>query len=161
MNVAHVLAVKGHTVVTVQPHRTLLEVAGILTEHRIGATVVAGNDSRILGIVSERDIVKAIARHGRAALDDAVSKHMTEKVVTCDEDAMMNDIMDIMTAGKFRHLPVIKTWAAHGHHLDRGRREISYRCDGERAGRDAQLHHHVVRQAMPFRPASSGMPSRP
>ena len=108
MNVAHVLAVKGHTVVTVQPHRTLLEVAGILTEHRIGATVVAGNDSRILGIVSERDIVKAIARHGRAALDDAVSKHMTEKVVTCDEDAMMNDIMDIMTAGKFRHLPVIK-----------------------------------------------------
>ena len=108
MNVAHVLAAKGHTVVTVQPHRTLGEVAKLLTEHRIGATVVAGGDGRISGIVSERDIVRAIAHHGREALDDAVSKHMTEKVVTCDEDAMMSDIMDIMTAGKFRHLPVLK-----------------------------------------------------
>ncbi len=107
MNVAHVLDLKGRTVVTVQPHRTLSEAAKLLTEHRIGATVVAGLDGKILGIISERDIVKAIAKEGPAALENAVSRHMTEKVVTCDEDAMMTDLMDVMTTGKFRHLPVV------------------------------------------------------
>jgi len=107
MNVAHVLAMKGHSVVTVQPHRTLLEVARTLSEYRIGAAVVSGHDGAILGIISERDIVKAIAAHGNGALEAAVSRYMTEKVVTCDEDAMMSDVMDVMTSGKFRHLPVV------------------------------------------------------
>lgn len=108
MNVAHVLGIKGRNVITVRPHRTLGEAAKLLTEHRIGATVVAGSDAKILGILSERDIVKAIAKEGAAALDHAVSRHMTEKVVTCDEDTLMNDVMDIMTSGKFRHLPIVR-----------------------------------------------------
>lgn len=107
MNVAHVLAVKGHSVVTVQPHRTLLEAARTLSEYHIGAAVVAGHDGAILGIISERDIVRAVSAHGAGALDSAVSRFMTEKVVTCDEDAMMSDVMDVMTTGKFRHLPVV------------------------------------------------------
>ena len=107
MNVAHVLKIKGNAVVTVSPHRTLQEAARLLTEHHIGATVVCGSDGKIVGIISERDIVKAIAHHGASALEHAVSKYMTEKVITCGEDALMSDLMDIMTAGKFRHLPIV------------------------------------------------------
>lgn len=60
----------------------------------------------MLGILSERDIVRAVAA-GPAALDDAVSKHMTERVITCAPDMLIYDVMDMMTAGRFRHLPVI------------------------------------------------------
>ncbi len=108
MNVARVLDMKGRVVVTVQPHRTLSEAAKMLTEHKIGATVVGSGDGKILGIISERDIVRAIAHSGASALENPVSKHMTEKVVTCGEEALMSDLMDVMTTGKFRHLPVVR-----------------------------------------------------
>lgn len=107
MNVARILDLKGRNVITVQPHRTLNEAAKMLTEHKIGAAVVSGSDSRILGIISERDIVRAVSNGGAAALEHAVSRHMTEKVVTCDETSLMGDLMDVMTTGKFRHLPVV------------------------------------------------------
>jgi CBS domain-containing protein len=108
MNVARVLDLKGRKVITIQPHRTLAEAAQLLTEYKIGATIVSGNNDGILGIISERDIVRAICEHGAAALEHSVSKHMTSKVVTCDEDSAMSDLMDVMTVGKFRHLPVLK-----------------------------------------------------
>jgi CBS domain-containing protein len=108
MNVSRVLDLKGRKVITVQPHRTLAETATLLTEYGIGATIVSGNDNKILGIISERDIVRAISKHGASALEHSVSKHMTERVVTCDEDSSMGDLMDVMTIGKFRHLPVLK-----------------------------------------------------
>jgi CBS domain-containing protein len=114
MNVSRVLELKGRTVLTVQPHRTLSEVAKLLTEHKIGATVVSGSDGRITGIISERDIVRAIAINGAAALENSVSKHMTEKVITCEENALMSDLMEVMTAGKFRHLPVVKNGRLSG-----------------------------------------------
>ncbi len=107
MNVARILDIKGRNVITVQPHRTLNEVSKMLTEHKIGAAVVSGNDAKILGIISERDIVRAISNSGSAALEHAVSKHMTEKVITCNENSLMSDLMDVMTTGKFRHLPVV------------------------------------------------------
>ncbi len=107
MNVARVLDLKGRNVITVQPHRTLNEAAKMLTEYKIGAAVVSGSDSRILGIISERDIVRAVSNGGAAALEHSVSRHMTEKVVTCDENSLMGDLMDVMTTGKFRHLPVV------------------------------------------------------
>ena len=107
MNVARVLDLKGRNVITVQPHRTLNETARMLSEHKIGAAVVCGSDLKILGIISERDIVRAISNSGAASLEHAVSRHMTEKVITCDENSLMGDLMDVMTAGKFRHLPVV------------------------------------------------------
>ena len=106
MTVAHILADKGPDVVTIQPHRTIAEASRLLAAHRIGAVLVTGADGKILGILSERDIVRAVAA-GPATLDDAVSKHMTERVVTCTPDMVVYDVMDVMTAGRFRHLPVL------------------------------------------------------
>lgn len=108
MTVARILASKGREVVTTQPHRTMREVADILSQRRIGAVVVVGADGVVLGIASERDIVRAVARQGAAALDDAVSRHMTAKVVTTTEDGTVKRLMEQMTAGRFRHVPVIR-----------------------------------------------------
>lgn len=114
MNVARILDLKGRVVITVQPHRTLNETARMLTEHKIGAAIVSGSDSKILGIISERDIIRAISSSGASALEHAVSRHMTEKVITCDENSLMSDLMDVMTVGKFRHLPVVTNGKLEG-----------------------------------------------
>ncbi len=107
MTVALILAAKGNDVTTTQPHRTLQEVATILAERGIGAVVITGGDGEVLGILSERDIVRAIGRHGVDILQDAVSKHMTTKVVTASLDDAIDRVMEQMTAGRFRHLPVV------------------------------------------------------
>jgi len=106
MTVARIIGNKGRDVVTAQPHRTLAEVTRQLAERRIGAVVVTDGAGSIRGILSERDIVRALAERGAAALDDAVSLHMTTKVVTCSPSARIPDIMSGMTTGKFRHMPV-------------------------------------------------------
>jgi CBS domain-containing protein len=107
MTVAHILAVKGHDVTTTQPHRTLQEIATLLSEKGIGAVIITGGDGEVLGIVSERDIVRAIGRHGAGVLADAVSKYMTSKVVTIRQDDAIDHVMEKMTAERFRHLPVV------------------------------------------------------
>lgn len=108
MNVAHVLGNKGHQVVSVQPHRTLAETTRMLAEKRIGAVVVMGAAEELLGILSERDIVRALGTDGAAALDLPVSKIMTAKVVTCRSQTSVDELMEIMTAGRFRHVPVVE-----------------------------------------------------
>ncbi len=107
MTVAIILAAKGNDVTTTQPHRTLQEVAGILADRGIGAAIVTGGNGEVLGIISERDIVRAIGRQGDKVLGDAVSKHMTSKVVTITPDEPIEQVMEAMTAHRFRHLPVI------------------------------------------------------
>lgn len=108
MNVAHVLGNKGHQVVSVQPHRTLAETTRMLAEKRIGAVVVMGAAEELLGILSERDIVRALGTDGATALDLPVSKIMTAKVVTCRSQTSVDELMEIMTAGRFRHVPVVE-----------------------------------------------------
>ena len=108
MTVARILAVKGRDVVTTQPHRTLEEVSRLLAERQIGAVVVTGADGDVLGIASERDIVRGIARGGASALQDAVSRHMTARVTTTTREATVDALMGIMTAGRFRHVPVVE-----------------------------------------------------
>jgi CBS domain-containing protein len=107
MTVSRILALKGRDVATIQPHRTIGEAAKLLSSQRIGAVLVTGADGHILGILSERDIVRAISVSA-AALDDAVSKYMTERVVTCTPDMLVYDVMESMTQGRFRHLPVVE-----------------------------------------------------
>ncbi len=82
MTVARIIATKGREVLTAQPHRTLKEVAEILSARDIGAVVVADVQGNVLGMLSERDIVRAVGRRGAKALDDAISMHMTTRVVT-------------------------------------------------------------------------------
>ena len=107
MTVARILATKGREVLTAQPHRTLKEVAEILAARGIGAVVIADVQGSVLGILSERDIVRALAARGAAALDEPVSQTMTRRVETCNERETIGSIMERMTDGKFRHVPVI------------------------------------------------------
>jgi len=114
MTVARILATKGRDVVTTQPHRTLMEVAQLLGGKGIGAVVVADPGRHVLGIISERDIIRAVSRDGAAALDHAVSKHMTAKVFTVNEDTPVEKVMETMTNGRFRHVPVTTDGALVG-----------------------------------------------
>jgi CBS domain-containing protein len=106
MTVARVFAAKGRDVITAQPHLTLAEIAEVLMAQNIGAVVVADVQGNVLGLLSERDIVRAISNRGTAALTDAVTMHMT-RVVTTTEDESIHEAMEKMTNERFRHLPVI------------------------------------------------------
>ena len=108
MTVEHILRSKGRSVVTIEPNRTLSEAAKLLSEQRIGAVLVCSASGPVLGIISERDIVRAVASRGAAALDEPVTRSMTEKVVTCTCESAINEVMEIMTEGKFRHVPVME-----------------------------------------------------
>jgi CBS domain-containing protein len=106
MTVARILAEKGSSVVTVSPDKTLEEVIQILADKRIGALVVARPDGAVAGIISERDIMRALARHGGSAFDAPVSAHMTADVTTCGKSATIEEVMTLMTDGRFRHVPI-------------------------------------------------------
>ncbi len=108
MTVSAILAVKGVDVVTAQPHRTMAEAARTLAERRIGAVLITGADGGLKGILSERDIVRALATKGADALQDPVSMHMTTRVVTCRRTDYIADVMEEMTKGRFRHMPVVE-----------------------------------------------------
>ena len=107
MTVSIILAGKGRDVVTIDPNASLAAAVELLAEKRIGAVVIVGADRRIVGILSERDIVRALAEQGRKALDEPVSAAMTRKVSTCHERETISSIMERMTLGKFRHVPVV------------------------------------------------------
>ncbi len=108
MIVKSIIDAKGRDVVTMEPGSSLDIAAKLLAERRIGAVVVLGPDSRVIGILSERDIVRAVSERGSAALQEQVSQVMTRKVVTCTLDETIHSIMERMTAGKFRHVPVLE-----------------------------------------------------
>ena len=108
MTVARILAEKGREVTTTQPHRTLKEVIDLLAARGIGAVVVADASLAVLGILSERDVVRVIAQSGAAALDEPVSRYMTPKVTTVTSNDTIDHVMETMTEGRFRHLPVVE-----------------------------------------------------
>jgi CBS domain-containing protein len=108
MIVKHIMAGKSGNVVTIDPTADLAAAAKLLAERRIGAVVILGVDDRIVGILSERDIVRALAEHGPIALNKPVSQFMTRDVKTCSEDDTVGNVMGYMTAGKFRHIPVVQ-----------------------------------------------------
>jgi CBS domain-containing protein len=108
MTIARILADKGRHVSTILPQRTLSDAVELLTANNIGAAVVTDAEGKVVGILSERDVVRAMARDGANALDDPVSKYMTTPVVTtCDHDCV-TAAMGKMTNERFRHLPVIE-----------------------------------------------------
>jgi CBS domain-containing protein len=107
MTVARILDEKGRDVFTTQPHRTLKEVVELLADRGVGAVVVSDASLSVLGILSERDVVRVIARHGAAALEDPVSRYMTPKVITATREDTIDHVMETMTAGRFRHVPIV------------------------------------------------------
>jgi CBS domain-containing protein len=108
MTVARILSEKGREVFTTQPHRTLKEVIDLLASKGVGAVVVSDASMSVLGILSERDVVRVIAQYGAAALDDPVSRHMTAKVITVTRGDTIDHVMQTMTEGRFRHVPVVE-----------------------------------------------------
>jgi CBS domain-containing protein len=80
----------------------------LLAERQVGAVVVSDDEMRVLGIISERDIIRSVSAGGRERLDDPVSRHMTKNVQTVEESTPVLAVMDIMTKGRFRHVPVVK-----------------------------------------------------
>ena len=107
MTVKTILSVKGADVATIAPGASIAAAATQLAARRIGALVVQGADDRVVGIISERDIVFALAERGAGVLDEPVSQIMTRKVVTCGLSETVAAVMERMTTGKFRHVPVI------------------------------------------------------
>jgi CBS domain-containing protein len=107
MTVGIILAEKGRETFTIEPSASLADAVKVLADKRIGAALILGADRRIAGILSERDIVRALAERGAGALNEPVSQTMTRKVETCNEHEAVVSIMERMTAGKFRHMPVV------------------------------------------------------
>lgn len=108
MTVKAILSTKGSDVLTIEPTTNLGAAVKLLAERKIGALVVTGPDRRVIGIVSERDIVKELAAHGAASLDLPLTAVMTRKVMTCSAGDTISSVMERMTEGKFRHLPVVE-----------------------------------------------------
>jgi CBS domain-containing protein len=107
MTVAAILDHKGHEIVSAKPDDTLATVAALLAQHRIGAVLVRDAASVVLGILSERDIVRALAAHGAAALGLTASAVMTREVVYgCPTDTV-DKVLGTMTERRIRHLPVM------------------------------------------------------
>jgi CBS domain-containing protein len=112
-SVKRILEDKGGDVETSAADATVHQVAATLAEKKIGAVVILDGGT-IAGILSERDIVRAVARDGTGALEKSAGTYMTERVVTCTRDDTINDVMQKMTAGRFRHLPVVEDGALLG-----------------------------------------------
>ncbi len=108
MLVAHILREKGRDVIVIAPETTLAEAARILTRNRIGALIVQDRKGALAGIISERDIVRAVAEEGGDALGRLVSDRMTKDVATCEDTDTIEEIMETMTRCRFRHMPVLE-----------------------------------------------------
>ena len=107
MTVSIILDCKGREVVTIEPSASLASAVGLLAEKRIGAVLILGADRRVVGILCERDVVRALAERGAGALEEPVSQTMTRKVSTCNENETVSNIMERMTEGRSRHVPVV------------------------------------------------------
>jgi len=107
MQVRHILYGKGRDVVAIAEGASIADAARLLTDRRIGALVVKDGGGRLTGIISERDLVHAIARAGAGALAETVADHMTPEPETCVETDTVESVMETMTRGRFRHVPVL------------------------------------------------------
>jgi CBS domain-containing protein len=107
MSLKAILAAKGNEVVSITSTADLTAASKLLKKRQIGVLIVLGEDERLVGILSERDIVHAMAEGGDAVRQLPVSQVMTPKVLTCDVNDSISSVMERMTQGKFRHMPIL------------------------------------------------------
>ena len=112
--VSAVLKHKGHHVVTVAPHQTVTSVVKVLTQNRIGAAPVINEEGQLVGIISERDIIRGMSEHADAVLTLPADQLMTRDVRTCSSEDQLVELMQVMTLQRIRHLPVIQNGALQG-----------------------------------------------
>ena len=108
MFVADILKRKGGTITSVTPEQPIAEAVALMAQHRIGAVLVVDGGGGIAGILSERDLVRAMNKNGKAVFDKTVGDLMTSPVVTCTPKDPVGAIEGMMTAQRFRHVPVIE-----------------------------------------------------
>jgi CBS domain-containing protein len=108
MTVRRILNLKGSDVVTVAPEKSLHEAIALLAKKRIGALIVTGKKGEVLGVLSERDIVHLLSNKDANRFDNPVSSAMTAEVKSCKPDDTIQQIMQVMTMGRFRHMPVVE-----------------------------------------------------
>jgi len=108
MFVSDILLQKGGLVFTVTPGTSVAQLSQQLSTRRIGSVLVLDGEGAVAGIVSERDLVRALASHGAKAMELEARQVMTREVVTCDPDDSIDQVMQTMTSGRFRHLPVVR-----------------------------------------------------
>ena len=108
MFVSDILNIKGTDVVSTSPNKTAAETVSQLKNRRIGTILVLGDARQIVGVISERDIVRGIATHGERALQMQVRDLMTSEVITCKLNDTIHGVMKVMTDHAFRHLPVVE-----------------------------------------------------
>jgi CBS domain-containing protein len=106
--IGQILKSKARGVMTAHPEDSIQEIALRLASRKIGAIVIVGDSGKVAGIISERDIIRMIAEHGGDALKMPASRGMTRSVVSCTKTSTIEEIMETMTHGRFRHLPVIE-----------------------------------------------------
>jgi CBS domain-containing protein len=114
MRISDILRVKGGRVVTVPPEAAVTELLAVLAEHKIGAVIVSRDGVRVEGIVSERDIVRALATRGAAVLSESVSAIQTSEVRSVTRTASLEEVERLMTDRRFRHVPVVEDGALRG-----------------------------------------------
>jgi len=107
MQVIHILRQKGSDIIALTGEATLYEAARLLAHKRIGAVLIRDNSGALCGILSERDVVRAVAEESVPALARPVSAYMTRAVATCTENDTVDELMEMMTLGRFRHVPVL------------------------------------------------------
>jgi CBS domain-containing protein len=108
MNIAQILKAKGRAVATARPDATLLEIVNKLVQKKIGAIVIVGDNGEVAGIISERDVIRRLGERGEQALKEPVSQSMTSSVISCHETSTLDELMELMTQGRFRHVPVLE-----------------------------------------------------
>jgi CBS domain-containing protein len=108
MYVSDILKAKGNNVITLRTTEPVSAAVSLLAENRIGAVLVTDERGGIAGILSERDVVRGMHAHGDKAFAKPVSELMTAEVVTCDPKDPVAAIMGMMTAQRFRHVPVVQ-----------------------------------------------------
>jgi len=113
-NVSAVLNHKGRNVVTVAPHQSVAAVVKVLVANRIGAVPVVDKEGLLLGIISERDIIRGMSEQADAVLGLPAEQLMTRQVKTCSPEDQLVAIMQVMTSQRVRHLPVVENGALHG-----------------------------------------------
>ncbi len=112
--VSSLLKRKGHDVVTVTPRQTIASVVEVLTQNRVGAAPVVNEEGQLIGIISERDIIRGTSEHADAVLTLPAEDLMTRAVLTCSSEDELVEIMQVMTLQRIRHLPVVQNGALQG-----------------------------------------------
>lgn len=114
MNIGQILKTKSRGVSTARPEDSIEEIATRLAQRKIGAVVIVGDNAKVAGIISERDIIRMIAEHGAKALTLQASAGMTRDVICCTRTSTLDEVMEAMTIGRFRHVPVVEEGALVG-----------------------------------------------